>query len=252
MIERHITKDKGDLAVAKTIADLRKSAIYACLPISEHLPFDLIAVMPDMTTLRRVQVKYRTVNKRGVFQIQFRSNYYDSKRIYRKHVDLSEFDCYAAYVPDTDKVYYLRTDEIPENGKSVTFRFEQTLSGRKKDVWMAQHYLGAERIASGCLSVEVTSKQASEQHEIALSIVIADLMEKGIQVMLPQSQFVPFDLVAVMPDMKRLRRMAVTSGNLCPSPYIDDYALYNSAEREVRYFTADQMTGRVKPLTIPG
>jgi hypothetical protein len=54
---RHKTKDKGDLGVAKTIPDLLNHQIRCCVPLSEHLPFDLIAVMPDFATLRRVQVK---------------------------------------------------------------------------------------------------------------------------------------------------------------------------------------------------
>lgn len=72
---RHKTKDKGDLAVAKTLAHLLEHDIRCCLPLSEHLPFDLIAVMPDMRTLRRVQVKYRTAEARGVIVLPFRSNY---------------------------------------------------------------------------------------------------------------------------------------------------------------------------------
>ncbi len=74
MTVRHKTKDKGDLGVAKTIPHLLEYGIRSCLPLSEHLPFDLIAVMPDFTTLRRVQVKYRTL-KNGMIAISFRSNY---------------------------------------------------------------------------------------------------------------------------------------------------------------------------------
>ncbi len=86
---RHLTKDKGDLGVARTLPDLLEHGIRACLPLSEHLPFDLIAVMPDFTTLRRVQVKYRTPDN-GALVVVFRSNYYDSKRIYSKYVDLPD------------------------------------------------------------------------------------------------------------------------------------------------------------------
>lgn len=45
----HQTKDKGDLAILMAIADLRRHGIITCLPISEHLPFDMVAVMPNMT-----------------------------------------------------------------------------------------------------------------------------------------------------------------------------------------------------------
>jgi hypothetical protein len=70
---RHATKDKGDFAVARVIAHLLEHDIRVCLPLSEHLPFDLIAVMPDMRTLRRVQVKYRKENVVGALQVAFRS-----------------------------------------------------------------------------------------------------------------------------------------------------------------------------------
>ncbi|MCI0348076.1 MAG: group I intron-associated PD-(D/E)XK endonuclease, partial [Acidobacteriales bacterium] len=75
----HHTKDKGDLAVAKVIAHLLEHNIRVCRPLSEHLPFDFIAVMPDMCTLRRVQVKYREARD-GAVHVVFRSNYYDSKK----------------------------------------------------------------------------------------------------------------------------------------------------------------------------
>jgi hypothetical protein len=71
---RHITKDKGDLGVAKTIPHLLEYGIRSCVPLSEHLPFDLIAVMPDFMTLRRVQVKYRKIARRGCIELNFRSN----------------------------------------------------------------------------------------------------------------------------------------------------------------------------------
>lgn len=58
---RHKTKDKGDLGVAKTIPHLLDHGMRCCLPPSEHLPFDLIAVEPDMKTLKRVRVGYQTV-----------------------------------------------------------------------------------------------------------------------------------------------------------------------------------------------
>lgn len=109
---RHLTKDKGDLGVARTLPDLLEHGIRACLPLSEHLPFDLIAVMPDFTTLRRVQVKYRGM-ERGAVELEFKSNYYDSKRIYSKYVDLGELDVYAIYNPQVDQVYYLPINEIP-------------------------------------------------------------------------------------------------------------------------------------------
>lgn len=40
---KHHTKDKGDKGTGNVIADLLSKGIQICLPLSEHLPFDLIA-----------------------------------------------------------------------------------------------------------------------------------------------------------------------------------------------------------------
>ena len=51
------TSDKGDIAVAMVIADLTSKGIKISLPISAHLPFDLIAISEDYN-LSRIQIKY--------------------------------------------------------------------------------------------------------------------------------------------------------------------------------------------------
>src|SRR5688572_4944057 len=43
---RHHTKDKGDIGLTSVMADLVRHDIQVALPISEHLPFDLVAVHP--------------------------------------------------------------------------------------------------------------------------------------------------------------------------------------------------------------
>jgi hypothetical protein len=55
---RHHTKDKGDEGLGQVIADLMTNGIQVAVPLSEHLPFDLIAVGED-GAMRRVQVRYR-------------------------------------------------------------------------------------------------------------------------------------------------------------------------------------------------
>ena len=145
MTTRHLTKDKGDLAVAMTLAHLRANNIYACLPISEHLPFDLIAVMPDMMTLRRVQVKYRAA-KDGRLTLFFRGNYYDSKKIYTKRVNLEEMDTYAAYCPDTQQNYYVRVNELHDDAVTFSLRLEPPKNNQKNGVWLAENYIDPHRM----------------------------------------------------------------------------------------------------------
>ena len=65
----HHTKDKGDVGVGFVIVDLMSKGIHVCLPISEHLPFDLIAVYPE-GRLSRLSVNYRSVTK-GRIEVGF-------------------------------------------------------------------------------------------------------------------------------------------------------------------------------------
>src|SRR4030081_1830150 len=55
---RHHTKDKGDEGLGQVIADLMTSGVHVAVPLSEHLPFDLIAIS-EHGAMRRVQVRYR-------------------------------------------------------------------------------------------------------------------------------------------------------------------------------------------------
>src|SRR5262245_56774627 len=136
---RHKTKDKGDLGVAKTIPHLLEHGIRCCLPLSEHLPFDLIAVVPDFATLRRVQVTYRAA-RNGVVEIPFRSNYYDSKRIYSKHVNFDEIDAYAVYCPETNDVYYVPVDGINRAAVKLNLRIDPAKNGQSSGIRWAKDF----------------------------------------------------------------------------------------------------------------
>lgn len=86
---RHHTKDKGDLAVGQVIADLWKVGAHVCLPISEHLPFDLIALSPSMKEVRRVQVKYVSMRE-GSLRLSLRNTHADRRGIHHKTIRLDE------------------------------------------------------------------------------------------------------------------------------------------------------------------
>ena len=55
---RHHTKDKGDEGLGQVIGDLMSNGVQVAVPLSEHLPFDLIAI-GEGGAMRRVQVRYR-------------------------------------------------------------------------------------------------------------------------------------------------------------------------------------------------
>jgi hypothetical protein len=142
----HHTKDKGDLGLVMVIADLARNGIGVYLPLSEHQPADLIA-MHEERRIARVQVKYRSLSAIGCVDVIFRSVYSDRNGWHVKPVDRSQFDCYAIYCPESDKVYYLRNDDIPEtNAKSISLRVLPAANNQKKKVIMASDYEAFDRI----------------------------------------------------------------------------------------------------------
>src|ERR1035441_7316551 len=101
----HPTKGKGDIGLAMVIADLTKKGHSVCLPLAEHLPFDMV-VASDDGGISRVQVKYRTAQD-GAVVVKLTSGYANSKGIHQTRNDHTRFDAYAVYCPDTDCVYYI-------------------------------------------------------------------------------------------------------------------------------------------------
>ena len=142
----HHTKDKGDLGLVMVIADLVRHGIRVYLPLSEHQPSDLIA-LDGSGRVARVQVKYRTLEPTGVVTVDFRNTYSDSHGSHKKLADHSQFDCYAVYCPQTDKVYYLRIGDIPDGSvQCVSLRVVPPANNQKKKVIMASDYEAFDRI----------------------------------------------------------------------------------------------------------
>jgi hypothetical protein len=133
---RHHTKDKGDKGTGNVIADLLSKGIQVCLPLSEHLPFDLIAVKED-GRLMRVSVKYRTLKKGSVI-VAFTSSYSDSHGVHIKAVNKSLIDLLAIYCPDSKEVYYVIPSQFD---KTVTLRVEESKNNQIKGINLAKDYL---------------------------------------------------------------------------------------------------------------
>lgn len=82
---KHHTKDKGDKGVGYVIADLLKNGYYVAIPLSEHLPFDLIAINNNGIT-KKISVKYRKII-RGLVSVNFNSCYSDSNGFHYKDIN---------------------------------------------------------------------------------------------------------------------------------------------------------------------
>jgi hypothetical protein len=94
---RHHTKDKGDAGLGFVIADLLSNRIQVALPISEHLPFDCIAIDED-NNLIRVSVKFRA-KKNGVVSVPLKSSWSDKYGTHTVKHDKKSYDCIAIYCP---------------------------------------------------------------------------------------------------------------------------------------------------------
>lgn len=95
---KHHTKDKGDLAVAKVIADLTEKGYKIYLPISEHTKADLIA---ENGHIYRIQVKHSID---GI--VNNAQSWSDKNGSHRKTYNLNDFDYYAIYLQPINKIIY--------------------------------------------------------------------------------------------------------------------------------------------------
>ena len=108
---RHHTKDKGDVGVACVVADLMKKGIQVALPLSEHLPFDLLAISAD-GEVAKISVKYRALNKLGTIKISAESTWADRHGTHRRRHRAGDYDAVAIYCPDSDECYYVLAMEL--------------------------------------------------------------------------------------------------------------------------------------------
>ena len=132
----HHTKEKGDLGVLKAQLDLFEQGFVILNPVTEHAPFDLVAYKNGQ--YKRIQVKYKSVDKTGSITIHFRSCWADKNGTHMRQVDKDEIDLYCIYCPDTDECYYLNPNDCK---RSVTLRVETPKNNQTNNVRLATDYL---------------------------------------------------------------------------------------------------------------
>ncbi len=131
----HHTKEKGDLGVLKAQLDLYEQGYVILLPVTEHAPFDLVAYKD--CSFKRVQVKYKSVDKTGSLTLHFRSCWADKNGTHMQHVDKDALDIYCIYCPDTDECYYLDPKDF---NRSVTLRVRMPRNNQAKNVKLAADF----------------------------------------------------------------------------------------------------------------
>ena len=136
-MESHHTKDKGDLGVLKAQIDLFEQGFTIFVPLTEHCPFDLVAY--KASEFRRVQVKYRSMDRFGKIDVKFSTCWNDKHGTHVRPIDKSEVDLYCSYCPETDECYYL---ELGNFGSAASLGVETPKNNQRTNVNFASDYRG--------------------------------------------------------------------------------------------------------------
>ena len=115
----HPTKTKGDIGVMKAKMDMLLRGYMILQPETEHAPFDLVTYKDG--EFRRVQVKYKEVDKQGTVRIRFTRRWCNTKGVQTRKIDKNAIDFYCVYCPETDRCYYI---DPKKYGLSVRLRID--------------------------------------------------------------------------------------------------------------------------------
>ena len=134
---RHHTKDKGDEGLGQVIGDLATNGIQVAVPLSEHLPFDLIAI-DENGALRRVQVRYRASADASLLRCELVGSWADRRGTHTRAFDAAAIDALAIYCPSPRTFVYLLAHELPTTG--VCLRLSKARNGQVKRTRDASQY----------------------------------------------------------------------------------------------------------------
>jgi hypothetical protein len=133
------TKFKGDVGVAAIISCLTKQGIHIALPISEHLPFDIIAINKDK--LSRLSIKYITKRPDGTLYIPLRTISSNSNGYKIKFIDMDSIDGFGVYCPDNDICYFINKSEILNQKTAFVIRIDPPINpSSKSTIHWASNY----------------------------------------------------------------------------------------------------------------
>lgn len=128
------TIKKGNIGLAKVLCKLVELGHSCFLPLTDTTCVDLI-VMNDKAELKRIQIKYRKLNKKGAIDVPLET-VVNGKKI---PIDRTKIDYYIVYCPDNEKMYYVELKSIPKV-KSFTLRLKETNNKQKSNIRYASDY----------------------------------------------------------------------------------------------------------------
>jgi PD-(D/E)XK endonuclease len=125
------------------IGDLMSNGVQVAVPLSEHLPFDLIAIGQDGTT-RRVQVRYRAAVDAAHLRCRLGGWWADRHGNHHRVFDASAIDVLAIYCPSPKTFVYLLVGELPP--AHVNLRLASARNGQVKRTRDASDYRDPSRM----------------------------------------------------------------------------------------------------------
>jgi hypothetical protein len=134
------TNEKGDVGLANVILDLINKGYFVFLPFSDTTNVDLIVADKKNMKTQRVQIKFISVNKKGVLNI-VTSSVVNGKKI---PVDLNKTDIWAIYCPDTKEIYYVTTLELLGK-KTMVLRVIEPKQ-KQNNIHYAKNFLDLDKI----------------------------------------------------------------------------------------------------------
>jgi hypothetical protein len=132
---KHHTKLKGDLGLLKAKLDLFEQGFLILNPETEHAPFDLVIYKNGV--FKTVQVKYRSLSRKGTLEVAFRSCYSDSQGFHYKEVKKEWIDIFAIYCPEMDQCYYFDPSKF---NKSITLRVNKSSNNQVQGIHCASDF----------------------------------------------------------------------------------------------------------------
>ena len=135
---QHHTKNKGDIGLGNAIATLLSNNIQVALPMSEHLPFDLIGIDP-LGKMARIQVKFRAITGE-VLTVKLSSSWADKNGSHTRKHSRESYDAIAIYCPDNHQVYFIPASHICSEA-CLTIRIDKPKNNQPKKVLFGKDFL---------------------------------------------------------------------------------------------------------------
>lgn len=126
------TTVKGQIGVAKAIADLLARGLDVFVPVLASSPYDLL-VKSSNDQYIKVEVKYRNLPVNGVIKFHPVRMALGRKRYYTYRINTVP-DVVCIYCPQTDACYYV------ENQASISLRFKPTKNNQLQHIKQASDY----------------------------------------------------------------------------------------------------------------